>query len=310
VLAAVALSRIVAWDAAEPLVLANVLSWYLYLPAWIVAPAAAVARRFALALVAFAVGGAQVGFVLPELTAARPLPSWVASAPRLGLLDANVYDGNLSMSGYSAQIRSDRPELVTMEEANPLDFAQLEQSGAFDRLPYRYEVDRFDPWAFVVASRFPLRATRVVSLFGRPLVVQTTLELPSGSLELWVVHTVAPLPSSWTQWSAQLAEIAGLLARRRTQRLLVVGDFNATWGNKGFRAILGTGMSDGAAARGDPFEMTWSQQMPPLPPFARIDHVLAASDVSVLSIRTGTGVGSDHRDVMATVAVRPARQRG
>ncbi len=310
-LALVALLRIVAWDDADPLVLLNVLTLYLYLPAWVIFPVAAARRHLALAALALAVAGAQLVFVLPELTASRPLPAWAASAPHLRLLDGNVYDGNPSMSGYIAQIRADRPDLVALEEANPVDAAQLEQAGVLDALRYRFLVERFDPWAFVVASRYPLEGTRVVSMFGRPVVVQTTLELPSGLLSLWVVHTVAPVPQSVTQWSAQLERIASILghAVRRNGRLLVVGDFNANWDSKGFQAILHTGVTDGAAARGEPLDMTWSQMMPPLPPFVRIDHVLAGSDVSVLQIHTARGVGSDHRDLLATVAVREPPSR-
>ena len=33
--------------------------------------------------------------------------------------------------------------------------------------------------------------------------------------------------------------------------MLVVGDFNDTWGNSGFVALLHEGLTDGAAARGE-----------------------------------------------------------
>jgi len=63
-------------------------------------------------------------------------------------------------------------------------------------------------------------------------------------------------------------------------------------------------MIDGAAARGDAFAMTWSQTKQPLPPLVRIDHVLTGPDVAVTAIRTDVGPGSDHRDLIATVAIR------
>jgi endonuclease/exonuclease/phosphatase (EEP) superfamily protein YafD len=88
-----------------------------------------------------------------------------------------------------------------------------------------------------------------------------------------------------------------------------VGDFNATWGNRGFRAILSTGLTDAAAARGDPFDFTWSQTLPILPPIIRIDHVLTGGDaVTVTAIETHPGPGSDHRDLTATVAVASAKR--
>lgn len=305
-LAVVALARLVAWDDLEPLVVANALTPVLYLPAWLVVAVALPARRYALGLVALAVVAAQVAFVLPELAAARPLPGWEASAPSLRLLDANVNDGNRSMSGYARQIRAERPDLVTFEEATPADAAQLAGDGALAGLPYRSEVDRYDPWAFAIASRYRLDPVRVVSLFGRPLVVETVVHGPWGALSLWVVHTVAPLPWSWRQWASQLSLVARLVRRRGPGRLLVVGDLNATWQNAGFRRLLGRGLTDAAAARGDPFAMTWPQGLPVLPPLLRIDHLLAGRAVAVPAIRVQEGPGSDHADELATVAVRPA----
>jgi endonuclease/exonuclease/phosphatase family metal-dependent hydrolase len=83
----------------------------------------------------------------------------------------------------------------------------------------------------------------------------------------------------------------------------MVGDFNATWNNRGFRGILDAGVTDGAAARGKAFDMTWSQTKLFLPPLVRIDHVLTGSGVAVTQIRTDKGPGSDHRDIIATVAI-------
>ena len=117
-----------------------------------------------------------------------------------------------------------------------------------------------------------------------------------------MTHTIAPLPSSFSQWKGQLATIRHLVRAAGASGLLLVGDFNATWGNKGFRLILDAGLTDGAAARGEPLEMTWSQTKPLLPPVVRIDHVLTGSGVAVTAIRTDVGEGSDHRDVIATVA--------
>jgi endonuclease/exonuclease/phosphatase (EEP) superfamily protein YafD len=104
---------------------------------------------------------------------------------------------------------------------------------------------------------------------------------------------------------SQLAVVNRVLWSRGPKGLLVVGDFNATWGSKGFRTLLGDGLTDGAAGRGQAMSMTWSQLMAPLRPLVLIDHVLTGPGVAVTTIATGPGTGSDHRDIMATVAIRP-----
>ncbi len=307
-LAVVAVMRLVAWDDYEPFAVLNTVTAFVFLPTWIVLIVAAVGRRFVLAGAALLIGVAQVIFLLPELTAAEPVPTWASRSLHIALLDANVYSGNSSMAGYAKEISETRPQLVTMEEANPVDVVQLERAGVLNDLPYRFEVKRYDPAAFFIASRYPLGHTSVVSYYGRPLIVETTLELPTGPQNLWVVHTIAPLPSSFTDWQGMLSTIARRVEARGPDGLLVVGDFNATWGNKGFRQILGDGMTDAAAARGQPFDMTWSQIKPVIPPIVRIDHILTGPGVAVTQIRTDVGPGSDHRDLIATVAFdKPTR---
>jgi endonuclease/exonuclease/phosphatase (EEP) superfamily protein YafD len=303
-LAVIAIARIVAWDDLDVLVLLNTVTLYLYLPAWIIAVVALLQRRVWLTGLSLLVVATQVTFVLPEVLATTGLPDWAAHAPTFRIFDANVYDGNPSMAGYARQIRTDRPDVVTLEEAGGNDEAQLVSARALAGLPYRKVVNRADPWAFMVASRYPLQQVRVVTLYGRPLMVQLVLDLPAGPVPLWVVHTVAPVPGSWQQWSGQLARIAQLLGSSPPPRLVVVGDFNATWNSKGFRRLLDSGLTDGADARGQWLQMTWS--LPVLPPFIRIDHVLTGPEVAVTRITTGVGEGSDHRDLRATLAVRGA----
>ena len=299
----VAAARVVIWDAFQPFAVLNDGTAFLYLPAWIAAVVAGIGRHWLLAAAALVVVAAQVIFMVPELTAAEPLPTWAFGAPTLRLLDANVYEHNPSMDGYVRQIDTLDPQLVTLEEATPDDVAQLDASGALALLPYRLEISRYDPWAFLVASHYPISEENAVYVYGRPLIVQLAVHLPSGPIELWVVHTVAPLPSSFSQWKGQLDVLDQAVRSRGTAGLLMVGDFNGTWGSRGFRRLLDDGLTDGAAARGDPFAMTWSQEMGPIPPLVRIDHVLTGSGLAVSTFSTGAGVGSDHRDLVATVAV-------
>jgi endonuclease/exonuclease/phosphatase (EEP) superfamily protein YafD len=301
-LAVVAGMRIFAWDSLDLFAVLNSVTAFIYLPAWIVAVAAAVGKRYVLAGAALLVVVAQIVFMLPELTAAEPVPNWAVTAPKVRLFDANVYAGNPSMAGYAKEIKEYQPQLLTMEEATTPDVQQLRTSGALANLPYTFEIKRYDPRAFLIASRYPLVGTHVVYDLGRPLIIQTTVRLPSGNQPLWVVHTTAPQSSSFEEWKQEVATINRLVRVRGPAHLLLVGDFNSTWGNKGFRQILAAGMTDGAAARARPFEMTWSQTKPIIPPVVRIDHVLTGPGVAVTTIGTEEGPGSDHRDVQATVA--------
>ena len=49
---------------------------FVYLPAWLVVVVAGVGKRYVLAAAALVIVVLQVVFMLPELTAAQPLPAW------------------------------------------------------------------------------------------------------------------------------------------------------------------------------------------------------------------------------------------
>ena len=308
ILAVVAFFRLVAWDTFEIFVILNAFTLILYLPAWVIAAVALVFRRWRLATTSLVLVGLYLAFVLPELTATQPIPAGIRGAETLRLFDANVSESNVDMMGYASQIRAFRPDLVTLEETHSVDERQLLSDGVLNALPYMFQEDDSGSRGVIIASRYPLGPVTESHVDGLSYLWRTTLRLPSGNLPLWLVHTTAPVPPDWQDWSRELAGVDQALRAVHPRPLLMVGDFNATWNNKGFRAILDTGLTDAAAARGDALDMTWSQQFPLLPPLVRIDHILSSPTVVVTTIRTDPGPGSQHREVLATVAV-PSESR-
>ncbi len=299
---AVTVARLIAWDRLELFAVLDALTLLIFLPAWPIAILALWRRRWVLAGAAAVMAATQVVLVAPELSAATPVPPAARGAFAIRLFDANVYDANPSMAGYAREIDADHPDLVTLEEASPPDVDQLAARGAFGHLPYEFWNGAFGSRSIVIASRYPLGPSRSYSVDGQPYLVRTTLELPGRRLALWAVHTTAPIAPGVRAWNDELDGIVRLLRAQRPRHLLMLGDFNSTWGNRGFRTILATGLVDGAAARGQALDMTWSQRTAPVPPLIRIDHVLTGPDVVVTSIRTEPGPGSDHRALVAVVA--------
>ena len=136
-----------------------------------------------------------------------------------------------------------------------------------------------------------------------PYMVEATLWSPGGPVALRLVHTLAPFPAYWREWSAALAAVGRSVRASSDSRMLMVGDFNATWGNSGFVALLHDGLTDGAAARGKATDMTWPNGAV-VPLFVRIDHVLTGARLAVTEIAAKPGFGSDHRYLVAMVAIR------
>lgn len=291
------MARVAAWDARSVLVAANALTPFLFLPAWPVAVAAGLARRWALFAVALVVAVAHVAFVAPELAARSAVPAAAPGVRAVRLFDANVYAANSRPGGIAEEIRASRPDVVFLQESTPAILEAIDATGALDELPYRLTVPRRDPAAGLLAARWPLLDSDIVEVGGRPVLLRATVETEGGPLRLYAVHVVAPFGGGRGPWIDQMRGITDAV---RTERLpvLMAGDFNATWGNRAFHRLLGAGLTDAAAARGRPFQMTWRQGRF-LPPLTRIDHVLTTDGLTAVAIRTGEGHGSDHRPIVA-----------
>ena len=300
-LLAVAGARVVAWDSRFVLIGLNAFTPLLFLPAWPVAVLAGVARRWTLAGAAFVVVAAHVAFVAPELLAREPQPAIPEGALRFRRFSANVLAGNRDAAGIAGEIRSASPDVVFLQEATPAFVDALERAGVLGGFPHRISVPRTDPFAGLVASRWPLVEQEVVEVDGRPILIRATAATELGPVRLYSVHVVAPHAGGRESWARGLDRVAAAV-RSDPQPVLVAGDFNATWNNRPFRALLDAGLSDGAAAQGGPLHMTWPNDRRPLPALIRIDHVLTTAGLTVTRLRTGQGGGSDHRPLVAEVA--------
>ena len=305
-LIAVATARVVAWDSRSVLVGLNAVTPLLFLPAWAVAVVAAVSRRWTLLGAAGLLVAAHLSFALPEVLAAEAVPASARSAPTYRLFNANVLEGNRDVAGYADELRRSRPDIVVLQEPSPSFLAALDATGVLIDLPHRITVSRRDPSAALVAARWALGEHDVVSVRGRPVLVRATVDLGGTQVRIFAFHSVSPVPGTREEWALDLKAL-GAAVREEPRPILLAGDFNATWGHRRFRALLDLGLTDAAAARGSPYQMTWPRDRRVVPPVARIDHVMTTGRLAVIRIATGVGRGSDHRPLVADVAVVPSR---
>jgi endonuclease/exonuclease/phosphatase (EEP) superfamily protein YafD len=273
----------------------------------VVAVGALIWRRWWLGAAAGVIVVAQLAFVAPELLAAAPVPAWTRHAPVVRVFDANI-DKNLQFeTGYVRAIDQDRPDVITLEEFTPLALQSMVASGVLASFPYRCVAPSYGATGFLIASRLRLTGCQVRTVFWdgfrAPYMVEATLRSPGGPVALRLVHSLAPFPAYWREWTAVLSAVGRSVRASGDSRMLMVGDFNATWGNRGFVALLDDGLTDGAAARSKAIDMTWPNGAV-VPPFVRIDHVLTGPHLAVTEIAARPGFGSDHRYLVATVAVR------
>jgi len=300
-LLAVAGARVVAWDSRSVLVGLNALTPLLFLPAWPVAVAAGLARQWALTGAATAVVVAHVAFLAPELAARERAATVPPGAMRFRLFSANVYAGNARVGGIAEEIGASAPDVVFLQEATPAIVASVEATGVLGALPHRITVPRTDPFAGLLASRWPLVDQDVVEADGRPILIRATAVTDRGPVRLYSVHVVAPVGDGREEWARELARVGEAISSEQVP-VVVAGDFNAGWSNRAFRRLLRLGLTDAAAGRGQALGMTWPRNRRVLPPLIRIDHVLTTKGLVVTRLRIGRGHGSDHRPLVADVA--------
>lgn len=262
---------------------------------------AAALRRPGLGTVAGTLAALHLGWLAPELHPSPPRA--LEGGPRLRLFSGNVLFTNTDMDGIAAEVVAADADVVVLQELSRPNLAALQRTGVVDRFPHRWFDPRTDALGTAILSRFPLEDTGRWRCAGL-LMARTTVVVGDHPVRLYVVHTRAPIgPGAPAHWEAQLASLAQA-ARSEPGPLVLAGDFNASSGQRAFRDLLATGgLRDAHVAGGRWWATTWPSDLRPLPPLARIDHVLVSPHLGVLGVREGQGRGSDHRPVIADLAV-------
>ena len=301
--AALAATRVARLDGQTSVLAAQAITPLFLVPTLAALGLAATGRRRALAVVAGAVAALQLVWVAPDLRPDRPRPVDAGDGPRLRVFTANLLYVNGDMGGIAEELRAARPDVVALQEVSPLNLAALEAAGVLADYPYRLAAPRLDPFGSAVLSRLPLEDSELLLVAGLPLP-RTTVVVGDRRVRLYDAHTRAPIGEGIGTWKAQLAELRRMVEAEDGPRV-VAGDLNATSGHRAYRDLLQAGLRDAHVERGRWWVTTWPTDRRWVPPLARLDHVLVSPEVVVVDVREGTGRGSDHRPVIADLALLP-----
>jgi endonuclease/exonuclease/phosphatase (EEP) superfamily protein YafD len=288
------LLRFVASDRSPWLVLLATLTPFVYLPAWLVAIGAAIARQWRLLIAALLIVAVHIWWTAPLFFGARgSLSHPSASASVLAL---NLNADRATGGAASRMIAKLHPDFVVLSEASPTSTADLDES----EFPVKVSDIESGTNGWMVLGKWPLLDERRVDLGDRQLPRLEFRRPDGGRLILWQVHPIAPISGYVTQWRHQLGEIRRAVRadERGGEPAIVAGDFNATRDLPEFHSLLDDGWAD--AADGHGLLSTW-RAGGKLPPLLRLDHVLVSAGVGVGWVRRSADVGSDHLGVVALV---------
>jgi endonuclease/exonuclease/phosphatase (EEP) superfamily protein YafD len=276
---------------------------WIYMLAWVTTSIGLFFRRRVLAATSAILVLFQLWWVVPDFDPIGHLASLVPGNVQITLLDANVSQANRNLSQLAAEIRRDRPQVVTLEEVKPASLHSLALTHVMDL--YRFSMVKLASGSDSMAmwSVFPLEDASEWSAAGHP-ELRAWLELPGHQrLRIDVLHTNAPYgPGQLSLWIRQIVAIKQELARE-PRPLVAVGDLNATWYDWHFQALLHLGLRDAAVVAGQGWRMTWPRDQQPVVPYLRIDHVLLSPAVALYSYRVSADKGSDHDSLRVTIAL-------
>ena len=214
----------------------------------------------------------------------------VSGAAPLRLLLSNVYSGNGDTAALIDLVQAEDADIVFLQEITSRHSRELEElRGRFD---YSLNIPRNDNFGIAVLSQRPFESARVIQSppHGFPTLVVEVL-IDRTPVTFVTTHPMPPLGTiGFESRNKQLASIAGLVNSIEGPRVLI-GDLNTTmWGHRYAQLIETTGLVD--ARYGFGVLPSWPTSLPVA--MIPIDHCLVSPEVSVVEVRTGPDIGSDH----------------
>jgi endonuclease/exonuclease/phosphatase family metal-dependent hydrolase len=249
------------------------------------------------------------GMLLHAFWASGPFvgtPAADAMSPhRLHVMTANLRFGQADTPRVVEVALADDVDVLVLQEVTPEALSGLEAAGLDQALEHRAGAPANGPAGTMVFSRYPLRSVhRLATALGSYAMDVRT---PAGPVHLLAVHPRPPI-GDVTGWRTDQGVVRHA-ARATSGRTLVVGDLNATMDHVPMRSLVGIGFEDAATQADSQWQPTWPAagqvsrfgfSMPSLVP---IDHVLLSKGMHALSTESVTVQDTDHRALVATIAV-------
>ncbi len=270
-----------------------------YLPAYPIGVVAFVRKRWFLGAACGVLALVHVAAVYPAL-GSRSLPAWAATAPRVSILEANVYDQNAQPDAAARKLLASGADVMVVVEIDSRTLQALRQQGVDQAYPYstapngRYRTD-------VIWSKLPLEDVHAPS--GRTDMPAATVVVGERRLRLLAVHVENAIRSR-EDWTRELETVKDE-ATAATGPVALVGDFNSTRWNPPFGDLLAAGLHDAHEATGQGLSRSWPNLGFPVP-LMRLDHALVNDQVAVESVRDVDIPGSDHIGFVTELAVGAA----
>ncbi len=238
----------------------------------------------------------------PFYLSATPDPA--SASPHVKLMQVNVHTTNTAFDPLADYIRKEKPDIVSVQE-----MTREWRDALRERLP-NYRVALAIPQAnnlgiglFVRrhADAVVVEHVRQVNWHQLPMI-EATLVTKDQRWHLLSAHTVPPIDRSRANHRDAMLHDIGQWVQDQTEPCIVIGDLNATpWSYPIRRLRAQTGLRHSRWGFG--LQGTWPADLP-VPGEIPIDHCLHDGRLVTLDCHRGPVVGSDHRPLVVTLALK------
>ena len=264
------------------------------------------------ALAALVLHTAPVALEVGSAVSKEPPNQPIAQTTSLRLMTFNMWGRNSETNAVVDYIRRQDLDVVVLQEA----FAELRPvvDALGVRFPHRVDCVGKAACNLVILSRFPIISSEIherrwtkTAPWTVPIVVAEVAPDASLSGETFTIvatHFSWPLPARFQQ--RQFRQLADVITKFETNRMILAGDFNSTpW--SGAFSRFETDLPLQRVTRALP---TWpSPRLGKLYPgfsFLPIDHVFIGDALEADNVRRGDVVGSDHYPVIVDLRLNAA----
>ncbi len=227
----------------------------------------------------------------PQLMPLPLEPSARSVGGTMTVASQNVEEGSGGAASSAVTLAAHDADVIALEELDGAARATV-TAAIGDEYPHSFSVGTVGLW-----SRYPIINEQPLELgLGWNRALAADLDTPSGLVGIYVVHAASLRPGAQSDRDDMLAKLAQVVADEENDRVLVVGDFNATVSDPALRALQ-RWVSEPSRSTAS-FGFTWPSSMP----IARIDHIFHAGLTPVASsvLRAGN---SDHLAVLTTFGI-------
>jgi endonuclease/exonuclease/phosphatase (EEP) superfamily protein YafD len=253
----------------------------------------------AVATVVLNAGQVMTYFAMPAIGQAHAKPTATDNFETYRIASANIYARNDSFDLVADWITREDPDFVVLLEAGYRWKSEMQQR--LSQYPHQRLTLRYRGLGKLVISKLPFeKFDTLESVGGRTETPLVTLRRNNAPVRIIGLHTNWPIKYEGAMSRNIELDRVARVAQEQATPLVALGDYNVTPFSKHFQKMERDGsLRRASAGRG------WLHSWPTffMPAGIQIDHIMITPSIQVLGYKTGAGLNSDHKWVMADLLV-------